>query len=151
MCFSFVHIALSVRLFAGTINQSLLTLGRVITALVERAPHVPYRWNVNFALLIGLYLNWQSRSLLSGNCSAKSLKGKIVLWMDNEKYAPFRCRISCTSWEWSCLNHSKCTVFSTGAFLVCFFQGEQIDKIVTRLAWRSYQDLYHCYNIACIL
>ncbi|XP_065071676.1 kinesin-like protein KIF11 [Rhopilema esculentum] len=28
---------------AGTINQSLLTLGRVITALVERAPHVPYR------------------------------------------------------------------------------------------------------------
>ncbi|XP_012135049.2 mitochondrial ribosomal protein S9 isoform X1 [Megachile rotundata] len=28
---------------AGSINQSLLTLGRVITALVERAPHVPYR------------------------------------------------------------------------------------------------------------
>ena len=28
---------------AGQINQSLLTLGRVITALVERAPHVPYR------------------------------------------------------------------------------------------------------------
>ena len=28
---------------AGTINQSLLALGRVITALVERAPHVPYR------------------------------------------------------------------------------------------------------------
>ncbi|CAI5774769.1 KIF11 [Podarcis lilfordi] len=28
---------------AGTINQSLLTLGRVITALVERTPHVPYR------------------------------------------------------------------------------------------------------------
>ncbi len=28
---------------AGNINQSLLTLGRVITALVERAPHVPYR------------------------------------------------------------------------------------------------------------
>jgi len=28
---------------AGTINQSLLTLGRVITALVENAPHVPYR------------------------------------------------------------------------------------------------------------
>ena len=27
----------------GNINQSLLTLGRVITALVERAPHVPYR------------------------------------------------------------------------------------------------------------
>ena len=27
----------------GNINQSLLTLGRVITALVENAPHVPYR------------------------------------------------------------------------------------------------------------
>ncbi|KMQ88232.1 bipolar kinesin krp-130, partial [Lasius niger] len=27
---------------AGNINQSLLTLGRVITALVERAPHIPY-------------------------------------------------------------------------------------------------------------
>merc|ERR1711970_1596475 len=28
---------------AGNINQSLLTLGRVITALVDRTPHVPYR------------------------------------------------------------------------------------------------------------
>ena len=28
---------------AGNINQSLLTLGRVISALVERTPHVPYR------------------------------------------------------------------------------------------------------------
>ncbi|ODM94247.1 Kinesin-like protein KLP2 [Orchesella cincta] len=28
---------------AGSINQSLLTLGRVISALVERTPHVPYR------------------------------------------------------------------------------------------------------------
>lgn len=26
---------------AGNINQSLLTLGEVITALVERAPHAP--------------------------------------------------------------------------------------------------------------
>lgn len=30
-------------LSVGNINQSLLTLGRVITALVEHAPHVPYR------------------------------------------------------------------------------------------------------------
>lgn len=28
---------------AGMINQSLLTLGRVINALVERSPHIPYR------------------------------------------------------------------------------------------------------------
>lgn len=28
---------------AGAINQSLLTLGRVITSLVEKAAHVPYR------------------------------------------------------------------------------------------------------------
>lgn len=28
---------------AGMINKSLLTLGRVITALVDRSPHVPYR------------------------------------------------------------------------------------------------------------
>jgi kinesin family protein 11 len=29
---------------AGMINQSLLTLGRVINALVERSPHIPYRY-----------------------------------------------------------------------------------------------------------
>ena len=29
---------------AGMINQSLLTLGRVINALVDQSPHVPYRY-----------------------------------------------------------------------------------------------------------
>lgn len=37
---------------AGNINQSLLTLGRVITALVERAPHVPYRLDLLLTPLI---------------------------------------------------------------------------------------------------
>ena len=31
---------------AGNINTSLLTLGRCITALVDRAPHVPYRFTL---------------------------------------------------------------------------------------------------------
>ncbi len=29
---------------AGMINQSLLTLGRVINSLVDKTPHIPYRW-----------------------------------------------------------------------------------------------------------
>ena len=36
---------------AGMINQSLLTLGRVINALVDKSPHVPYRYAFPFSNL----------------------------------------------------------------------------------------------------
>lgn len=45
---------------AGNINQSLLTLGRVITALVEKRPHVPYRWSH------GLFLKSNARNDIAG-------------------------------------------------------------------------------------
>ena len=41
---------------AGMINQSLLTLGRVINALVERSPHVPYRCVSALPLPLGAQL-----------------------------------------------------------------------------------------------
>ena len=37
---------------AGMINQSLLTLGRVINALVDRGKHVPYRCVLSIAALL---------------------------------------------------------------------------------------------------
>lgn len=46
---------------AGSINQSLLTLGRCITALVDRTPHIPYRYvrvasNSILQLMYGFHL-----------------------------------------------------------------------------------------------
>ena len=42
---------------AGNINQSLLTLGRVITSLVERAPHIPYRFSIFFIYFNSVFEN----------------------------------------------------------------------------------------------
>lgn len=41
---------------AGMINQSLLTLGRVINALVDRSSHVPYRYVIHHVLSFSFYL-----------------------------------------------------------------------------------------------
>jgi len=46
---------------AGNINQSLLTLGRVITALVEHAPHIPYR-----SELVPPEVGWTSAAIQKG-------------------------------------------------------------------------------------
>lgn len=41
---------------AGEINKSLLTLGRVINALVEHSAHVPYRFILTwFSIVISYY------------------------------------------------------------------------------------------------
>jgi len=42
---------------AGLINKSLLTLGRVINALVERGSHIPYRW------VLSHYIHWTKVNL----------------------------------------------------------------------------------------
>ncbi|RMX41272.1 hypothetical protein pdam_00012372, partial [Pocillopora damicornis] len=53
---------------AGTINQSLLTLGRVITSLVERAPHIPYRYHSVELLICPKY----------GHCQATTIEQQPV-------------------------------------------------------------------------
>lgn len=40
---------------AGEINKSLLTLGRVINALVEHLGHIPYRFNLTESMTIIYY------------------------------------------------------------------------------------------------
>lgn len=49
---------------AGMINQSLLTLGRVINALVEKSPHVPYRY-VQLDILVLPFVDLSSESKLT--------------------------------------------------------------------------------------
>ena len=56
---------------AGLINQSLLTLGRVITCLVDHSPHVPYRESK------------LTRLLQVGRCRSIYISSGFVRW-ENE-------------------------------------------------------------------
>lgn len=70
---------------AGSINQSLLTLGRVISCLVERTPHVPYRESKLTRLLqVGLRLRKLKKILLYGE--ELLIKTKECLVKKNNKY-----------------------------------------------------------------
>mmetsp|Transcript_1999 Transcript_1999/g.5975 ORF Transcript_1999/g.5975 Transcript_1999/m.5975 type:complete len:711 (+) Transcript_1999:452-2584(+) len=56
---------------AGNINQSLLTLGRVISALVDRQPHVPYR-DSKLTRLLQESLGGRNKTLIIATCSPAS-------------------------------------------------------------------------------
>ncbi|CAM9258449.1 unnamed protein product, partial [Phaeothamnion confervicola] len=56
---------------AGNINQSLLTLGRVITALVEHHPHVPYR-DSKLTRLLQESLGGRARTCIIATVTASS-------------------------------------------------------------------------------
>jgi hypothetical protein len=62
---------------SGNINQSLLTLGRVITALVEHAPHVPYRY---VTCLLTLYC--KQFYLYLFRASLLPVSGKSFEWLE---------------------------------------------------------------------
>jgi kinesin family member 11 len=51
---------------SGMINTSLLTLGRVITALVEHSPHVPYRES-KLTRLLQESLGGRTKTCIIGN------------------------------------------------------------------------------------
>lgn len=50
---------------AGLINKSLLTLGRVINALVERGSHIPYRYILEHSICIIIWLSLYRESKLT--------------------------------------------------------------------------------------
>ncbi|KAK6293708.1 hypothetical protein J4Q44_G00360340 [Coregonus suidteri] len=58
---------------AGNINQSLLTLGRVITALVEKRPHVPYRESKLTRILQDSLGGRTKTSIIATVCSPASI------------------------------------------------------------------------------
>lgn len=57
---------------AGKINKSLTTLGRVITALVEHNPHIPYRES-NLTRLLQDSLGGRTKTTIVATISPQSL------------------------------------------------------------------------------
>lgn len=140
---------------AGNINQSLLTLGRVITALVERAPHVPYRWvtpvyaywfHAMYCTCIYLVPCFGGRSLgrlwfLFLNMSIISLKSAKPLWVHWCTHIP-----SARIWKKTCMKH-------VGQWYVLSYilQGKQADTNPSRLLGRPHKDIHHSNHISSTL
>ena len=81
---------------AGSINKSLLTLGRVITALVEGSGHIPYRYH--FHQKSSSNLQDLSRLLMTGTMLVLRVPA-IHLWVGMTHHLAY-----CMGLNW----HQKC-------------------------------------------
>lgn len=65
---------------AGNINQSLLTLGRVIMALVEHHPHVPYR-DSKLTRLLQESLGGRAKTCIIATVTSASVRPTFILYI----------------------------------------------------------------------